>query len=266
MSLRCRGKIALFATLLFSVWSTVNAASMIQGTIIDQAGSPIEGARVWFAGSNAKTCTNKQGKYSLPSREKYIYTVRAVRSNFSESQALVVATNGVRHADLVMYQNSSKAFSDCRIRAIKQSKPFWHADDEQRPSRIRGMIRGIVVDAHSNQLLSGVKITTRPATASITTDSNGSYAIYQRVWPGLYQVIATRDGFEQGVAQVRVMPTNEGGVSSVQADIVMQAVTDNGSGSSPGSRSNAEGQSNIEDFEREEQQIDSAEGQSNHEE
>ncbi|WP_303311970.1 carboxypeptidase-like regulatory domain-containing protein [Hymenobacter sp. BT730] len=66
-----------------------------------------------------------------------------------------------------------------------------------------GSVQGVVVDAHNNQPLANVIITTNPATSSFATDEEGHFSL-QNIAAGKYSISAHKVGFKGETSSITV--------------------------------------------------------------
>lgn len=211
------GLAGLIAAGSLSALGPAQAQPEIAGLVVDDDTGPIEGALVTIAGTDARACSDAQGEFRFPSTPGYGYTIRVVRNGYRAEHFNIVANTRDTSAAVVLRRENGSHFNDCRVRVISPRQPYWAEDPEYPPERITRMISGIIVDEVTAEPLRNVLVSTEPASATVRTSTNGTYAIWSNLEAGLYTVTASLEGYEDTEAVVRIPPGDNPG--NTTADI-----------------------------------------------
>jgi hypothetical protein len=148
----------------------------IGGIVTDaKTGATIIGASVSTEPATSTVTTDAVGKYTINNVPPKSYTVTASASNYVAGSVNVTVTAG------------QTATANLALQPVPKT----------------GTINGTVTDAGTGGPISGASVSTQPATATVTTDSQGKYTIND-VTPSSYKVTASAGGYVSANVDVTV--------------------------------------------------------------
>lgn len=163
---------------------TTSQIGSISGKVIeDSSGTGLSGATVTTNPPTSAATTGPNGNYLIQNVPSGSYTVTAGKTGYQSASVSVSVSPGTgASADIVISYNYTT-----------------------------GTITGTIVEDSSGATVSGVNITTSPATNAATTDQSGSFTL-SNVTPGSYKVEASKYGYRFTTADVMV---NAGRITTV---------------------------------------------------
>ncbi len=156
-----------------------SSVGSIVGIITDsKTGAALTGVSVSTIPTTTAVVTDAYGAYAISSAPAATYTVSATKAGYvTASQQVVLVGGSSGNASFVLAPST-------------------------------GRIVGKVSNASGGAVISGVVITTTPATVQVTTDINGDF-VFNDLVPGAYTLTLKKTGYNDGAASVNVLAAQD---------------------------------------------------------